>query len=135
MKTIENYKMLKKLFIGFVCIIGLVGCARTAPVITPQNTIASQSSTEQIKAAIIEAGQKRNWVMTSISPGIIDGRYTSRGHGAQIRVNYNSSGYSINYVASNNLHAANGKIHRNYNRWVNNLAHDIQLRLAINSAN
>lgn len=75
----------------------------------------------------------RNWRMKTESVGVIDGRYISRGHMAHIRINYTANGYRINYVDSENLNADNGKIHRNYNRWINNLDHDIQLRLAINA--
>ena len=43
---------------------------------------------------------------------------------------YTATSYSINYENSLNLKAADGKIHKNYNRWVNNLDHDIQLNLS-----
>ncbi|TOO24649.1 hypothetical protein CGH40_22300, partial [Vibrio parahaemolyticus] len=44
---------------------------------------------------------------------------------------YNNKYYSIIYLNSVNLKASDGKIHRNYNRWVNNLNVDIQRALAL----
>lgn len=108
----------------------LVGCARTAPVHNVSQTLTQRYSDNQMKTAIIEAGINRKWVMTPVSPGVINGHLAQRGFAANIRVNYSPQSYSIQYVSSENLNAEGGKIHANYNRWVNNLDQDIQLRLA-----
>lgn len=99
MKATNNSGELWRLLAGLVSIVALSGCANMDPVLTPQNTFTSQSSAEQVKTAIIEAGN--------------------------MHINYNATGYRINYVESEKLHANNGKIHRDYNRLVNNLDHDI----------
>lgn len=44
---------------------------------------------------------------------------------------YDTKFYSILYVKSENLDEDDGKIHRNYNRWINNLNVDIQRQLAV----
>ncbi|CDL82346.1 hypothetical protein [Xenorhabdus szentirmaii] len=120
-----------KLLISLACVVMLSGCARNTPILTPQTTIMTHNSLPDVKKAILEAGQKRKWVMTEVSPGVINGYLKNRDHDAQIRINYTNKNYSINYVTSHNLKAHNGKIHRNYNRWVNNLDKDIQLNLAL----
>ncbi|OSN07268.1 hypothetical protein [Lonsdalea iberica] len=114
-----------------VCLFTLVGCSsRSAYIMNVNQSITAQYSIEQVKTAIIQAGQQREWVMTPVSPGVINGHINQRGHVADIRINYSTSSYSINYVNSQNLRAANGKIHRNYNRWINNLDREIQLCLS-----
>ncbi len=125
-------KNASKLFIvaAIVATTTLVGCARTAAVLTPDTVITTNVSTDKVKKAIFEAGQKRDWIMTQVAPGTIDGKLVSRDHSVNIRITYTAKSYKINYVGSQNLLAANGKIHKNYNRWVNNLDKDIQIRLA-----
>ncbi|WP_283624103.1 LptM family lipoprotein [Morganella morganii] len=108
----------------------LGGCARTAPIMTPETAITANVSADKVKNAILEAGQKRDWIMTPVSPGVIEGKLIARDHSVRIKVTYNATSYKISYVDSQNLRAADGKIHKNYNRWVNNLDKDIQIRLA-----
>ncbi|PHM39834.1 lipoprotein [Xenorhabdus mauleonii] len=120
-----------KLLASLVCILTLAGCARNMPILTPQTTIMSHNSLPSVKKAILEAGKKRKWVMTEVSPGVIDGFLKNRDHDAQIRITYTNKNYVINYVGSHKLREKNGTIHRNYNRWVNNLDKDIQLNLAL----
>lgn len=112
----------------------LAGCARTAP-IEQVNAIVSAGHTEaQVKDAIIKAGAQRQWIMSDAGPGVIKDKLQNRDHVADIKINYSATSYSIVYVSSINLMAANGKIHRNYNRWVHNLDKDIQVTLAANTA-
>lgn len=112
----------------------LAGCARTAP-IEQVNAIVSAGHTEaQVKDAIIKAGAQRQWIMSDAGHGVIKGKLQNRDHVADIKINYSATSYSIVYVSSINLMAANGKIHRNYNRWVHNLDKDIQVTLAANTA-
>ncbi|MBC4752374.1 LptM family lipoprotein [Klebsiella variicola] len=112
----------------------LAGCARTAP-IEQVNTIVSAGHTAaQVKDTIIKAGAQREWIMSDAGPGVIKGHLQNRDHVADIKINYSATSYSIVYVSSLNLMAANGKIHRNYNRWVHNLDKDIQVTLAANTA-
>lgn len=113
----------------------LAGCARTAPVQNINNApVSAGHNQSQVRAAILKAGQQRKWVMTDAGAGVIKGRMMSRGHTAEIRINYSANSYSINYENSQNLKAQNGKIHKNYNRWVNNLDKQIQLNLSAGAA-
>lgn len=123
--------MKKRYFLATLfCVFTLAGCARTAPVLNVSTPITAQYSGDQVKRAILQAGLEREWIMTPTAPGVINGHIDQRGHVADIRINYSSSGYSITYVNSQNLLAAQGNIHRNYNRWINNLNREIQLKLA-----
>ncbi|MDY4326253.1 hypothetical protein SOV88_18435 [Pectobacterium brasiliense] len=118
------------IFSGLVCVLTLAGCARTAPVANITKPIAAQVTTDQVKIAILQAGLERKWVMTPVSPGVINGHLSQRDHVADIRITYSQTSYSINYVDSKNLKAKNGEIHNSYNRWISNLDRDIQLKLA-----
>ena len=106
----------------------LTGCARTAPIHNVNQTLTQRYTDNQMKLAIIEAGRK--WVMTPVSPGVINGRLAQRDFVATIRITYTSQNYRIDYVSSENLKAGQGEIHNNYNRWIANLDQDIQLRLS-----
>lgn len=112
----------------------LAGCARTAPVDQVHSTVSAGHSAEQVKSAILKAGLQRDWIMTEVSPGVIKGRLQARDHSAEVRIPYTATSYSINYENSLNLKASDGKIHKNYNRWVRNLDKDIQLNLARSAA-
>lgn len=118
------------LIVTLLCAFALAGCARTEPVKNINQTLNVNYSDNQLQTAILEAGRARQWVMQPQQPGVINGHITQRDHSADIRITYGANHYSINYVGSNNLMASAGEIHRNYNRWVNNLDKDIQFRLA-----
>lgn len=108
----------------------LTGCARTAPIHNVNQPLTQRYTDNQMKLAIIEAGISRKWVMTPVSPGVINGRLAQRDFVANIRITYTSQNYRIDYVSSDNLKAEGGEIHNNYNRWIANLDQDIQLRLS-----
>ena len=112
----------------------LAGCARTAPIAQVHSIVSTGHTADQVKTAILKAGQKRDWIMTETGPGMIKGRLQSRDHSVQVSIPYTATSYSINYENSLNLKAADGKIHKNYNRWVNNFDHDIQLNLSSGAA-
>ncbi|HFK7270031.1 TPA: lipoprotein [Enterobacter asburiae] len=112
----------------------LAGCARTAPIAQVHSIVSTGHTADQVKTAILKAGQKRDWIMTETGTGMIKGRLQSRDHSVQVSIPYTATSYSINYENSLNLKAADGKIHKNYNRWVNNLDHDIQLNLSSGAA-
>ncbi|QCA04841.1 hypothetical protein [Pantoea vagans] len=117
-------------FTLIVAAVLLTGCARTAPIHNVNQTLTQRYTDNQMKLAIIEAGIGRKWVMTPVSPGVINGRLAQRDFVATIRITYTSQNYRIDYVSSENLKAGQGEIHNNYNRWIANLDQDIQLRLS-----
>ncbi|MDR2263065.1 MAG: hypothetical protein LBE93_06325 [Enterobacter asburiae] len=127
-------KKLVKWFAAFAVVGALAGCARTAPIEQIHSTVSTGHTAEQVKTAIVKAGQKREWIMTDAGPGVLKGRLQARDHSVEVRIPYTATGYSINYESSLNLKASDGKIHKNYNRWVRNLDHDIQMNLSAGAA-
>ncbi|WP_428773810.1 hypothetical protein [Vibrio sp.] len=121
-----------KLTLSMVIALLLVGCGRVQPIMEVENTpVAYQLQNEQVKKAIVTAATKRGWIVNEIKPGMLKGSITVRSHFAEINMPYSNKYYSIHYVKSVNLKADDGKIHRNYNRWINNLNIDIQRQLAL----
>lgn len=108
-----------------------VGCSTTQPVMNIVNgPVPSGLSDKHISQAIINAGVSKRWVMREERPGLISGHIQVRSHQANINIPYNTLNYSITYVSSVNLDdSGSGKIHRNYNRWVNGLNQAIQIEL------
>ncbi len=120
--------------VALVCV-ALTGCVRTVPVLNVSESITAHLSADQVKTAILRAGIEREWVMTPIAPGVINGHLSQREHTVDIRITYSPTDYSITYVDSRNLKAGNGLIHRSYNRWIQLLDHDIQLKLSSQQVN
>ena len=113
----------------------LSACSNIQPLYNIENTpIVYNLKSNQVKSAIIQSGSNRGWIMKEINPGEIRGELFVRGHQAVIDVSYTDKTYSINYVSSNNLKYKDGTIHRNYNRWINNLDFSIKRALAQLSA-
>lgn len=93
-----------------------------------------KATSETIRRAIIAGGAKRGWTVTKDAPGRMELTINVRNkHTAVVAVSYTPERYSIKYVSSVNLdHAVEdgvNLIHRNYNRWTNNLASDINVEL------
>ncbi|BEO58428.1 TPA: hypothetical protein ACKQE3_002604 [Serratia marcescens] len=126
-------KRVSKLLIAFSVAVALVGCARTAPVDNVHSTVSAGHSEAQVRNAILKAGAQRQWIMNDVGPGVIKARQQNRNHSAEVRITYSATAYSIDYDSSQNLLASQGKIHKNYNRWVRNLDKDIQVSLATNA--
>ncbi|HHQ4763407.1 hypothetical protein ACET9Z_18835 [Aeromonas veronii] len=123
-------KMLK-IIISALALVLVAGCSTSQPVMNMTNSQVSPSLSESdISRAIINAGVSKKWVMREERPGLITGHIQVRQHQANISIPYNTANYSINYVSSVNLDdKGKGKIHRNYNRWINGLNQAIQLEL------
>lgn len=100
-----------------------------APVVTPQGKAATA---EQVKAAIVRAGAALGWQMKDEGNGKISASITLRTHAATIAIPYSTSSYSITYVSSINLDdEGDGKIHKNYNGWIQNLNKGIVTQLSL----
>ncbi|PSW06875.1 hypothetical protein [Photobacterium lipolyticum] len=124
-------KLIKGLVVAAM-FVTLAGCSRVQPILNVENTpVVFNLQSSQVKQAIIEAGIGRGWVMRETTPGKIRGEYQARSHQAIIDITYNTNTYSIEYADSDNLKYEDGKIHRNYNRWINNLDVDIKKKLAM----
>ena len=116
--------------------LGLAGCASGTgePMIQVQDVqITTPTDISNLTYAIDIALRTRRWDILSREPGRIVAKYppaaSERTETATIAVVYDSNSYSIEYVDSENLlYDANaGTIHKAYNRWVNNLDHDLAI--------
>lgn len=121
-----------KIIISFGLTLLLVGCGRLQPIMEIQDTpISYDLQSKQVKSAIVLAATKRGWGITEVEPGVLTAKLHLRSHIAEVMIHYDTKFYSILYVKSDNLDEDDGKIHRNYNRWINNLNVDIQRQLAV----
>jgi hypothetical protein len=113
----------------------LVGCT-SKPIENIQQTVpgASVRSSADMQQAIVRALNKREWLVQRVSPIDIQAEITQRGrHHAEISIPYSASQFAIQYRDSWGLDQQDGKIHRNYNRWVDNLRSDILQELQAKS--
>ncbi len=124
--------MTKSLLI-LISIVALSGCARSITINDIKTALPASYSTQEVGKVILAAGQSQQWLMAPAGPGQIDGRLLVRDHQIAVRINYSDTEYTISYISSQNMMAKDGKIHRNYNRWVNNLNKQILLTLPIKS--
>mgnify|MGYP006974220736 CR=1 FL=1 len=92
--------------------------------------IIASLTTAEIKKGIMKAGMARGWQVKETGPGELTATIHVRTHTATVAISYNSKTYSIRYKDSTNLKYKNGKIHRNYNKWVNFLKTDIDRELS-----
>jgi hypothetical protein len=113
----------------------LVGACTTQPIYNvndePVTTPTGKHLTaSQVRSAIFTAGSSLGWVIKDAGPGRLLGTLHLRTHTAVVEIPYSASKYSIVYKSSENLDEADGKIHRNYNGWVQNLDRAIRTEIA-----
>lgn len=110
------------------------GCTNK-PVLNTQHDlpVTAQLSEEKIKQVIVAALQKREWTVQRLSPQLVQAEITVRNQfHAEIDIRYTRTSYAITYRDSRDLGYKDGKIHRNYNRWVSMLDRDILAALRTN---
>ena len=123
-------KNIFKLITLSLLILVFTGCARTLPIHNVENqAINYDLSNDKIEKAILQAGIDKRWMMKVVEPGKIEAYVLVRSHRAEVNITYNEKTYSITYKDSQNLLYKDGKIHRNYNKWVILLDRQIQLNL------
>ena len=115
--------------------IALTACNSIAPIQNVENVPVSSSSNKplspaEVRAAIVRAGAGLGWIMKDAGPGMINGTLLLRTHTAEVQIPYSATSYGIVYRSSINLQESGGKIHRNYNGWVQNLNRGINAQLA-----
>jgi len=115
--------------------VALTACNTIAPIqnvdsVPVSNSANEKLSAEEVRAAIVRAGAGLGWIMKDAGPGTINGTLILRTHTAEVQIPYSAASYSIVYKSSINLQESGGKIHRNYNGWVQNLNRGINAQLA-----
>ena len=92
----------------------------------------TEATLEKIADAIKEAARIRGWTTSPVSDMKIEAEILVRGrHWAKVEITYTTSTFSIQYGDSNILlyERDDGKIHRNYNKWVTLLEREIHDQL------
>ncbi|MDE1460343.1 hypothetical protein [Spartinivicinus poritis] len=88
----------------------------------------------EVKAAVMKACQLKGWVPRVQDDGSVLASILVRGtHEATVKISYDQRYLNITYVDSQNLLYSDGKIHRNYNRRINNLYTTITQQLKMES--
>lgn len=122
-----NYK---KILVALGVLLLVTGCTSRpilniadAPIVT---TGGKQLTIDQVRDAIVSAGNGQGWTMTPVLPGLVSGRLNLRDHVAVVDVRFTPKAFSIIYKDSTNLHYQGGQVHRNYNGWIENLDREIR---------
>ena len=113
-------------------ILAVAGCAR--PILNVKDAVVTSSpgkpmSNEEVRAAILRAGATLGWQMKDEGPNMLVGTLVLRTHTAVVEIPYSPSNYSVIYRSSTNLGESGGKIHKNYNGWIQNLTRGINAQL------
>ena len=125
-----------RVWLGLVLITAFAAGCALAPIYNvekqPVVTHTPNPTMDQVGKAIQVAGSSRGWVMQPDGPGHMTGTLNQRDHTAVVDVSYSTTQYSINYKSSNALKydAKTGKIHSNYNKWIQYLDSAIKTELA-----
>ena len=120
-----------------LALLSAAGCT-SKPVLNPHSELpaGTQVSEEKMKQVIVNALQKREWTVQRLSPHLVQAEITVRNQFyAAIDIRYTRTSYAITYRDSRDLGYKDGKIHRNYNRWVSMLDRDILAGLRTYSVN
>ena len=120
------------------------GCARVRPIYQVENhpipQLATPLTLQQIEARIIGVGHLKNWRISKLKSGRLQGFISWRKHSAIVTIQYDQRFFSIRYKSSQKLYAGKATgddpyagefvIHRNYSRRVRELETAIELALA-----
>lgn len=114
----------------------LIGCSAvefkenySSPI--PTKIDGSGYSADQIKKAIKIACAERGWIPNFKKDNSVIATLNIREHYAQVKLTYTENDLNIRYMDSKNLgkNGVGNNIHKNYERWVNNLLHSIVVSL------
>lgn len=121
-----------KVIVAVLFSVSLMGCFNKYQQAVEITTPVANLTKSQVKSAILASGTTGQaafgtWKMKELNSSTIQASLFNRGYSVVVNIPYSAKGYSIKYVsASNNLKDQNGNVHRNYNRWVNNL--DVKIK-------
>jgi len=130
----KDFKRFTLALIGAFVLV-LVGC-RSAPIYNVSDAPIDQGvenpTAKNVKKAIKIAGASLGWQIKDAGPGKLEGILFLRKHMAKIDIPYSEKGYSLLYKDSSKLDYTaeeGGKIHKNYNGWIQNLDRAIKTQL------
>ena len=96
--------------------------------LTPDRTLhpSIHADRAQMQQAIVKSLVGRGWTVQKITPERVQAQITVREQfHAEIDIPYSATHYRIQYRDSSGLDYKDGKIHKNYIRWVRLLDRDI----------
>ena len=96
--------------------------------LTPDRTLhpSIHADRAQMQQAIVKSLVGRGWTVQKITPDLVQAQITVREqYHAEIDIPYSADHYRIQYRNSSGLDYKDGKIHKNYIRWVRLLDRDI----------
>ena len=96
--------------------------------LTPDRTLhpSIHADRAQMQQAIVKSLVGRGWTVQKITPELVQAQITVREQfHAEIDIPYSATHYQIIYRNSSGLDYKDGKIHKNYIRWVRLLDRDI----------
>ena len=115
--------MIKLILIALTCLM-LMAC-RTAPIQNlehvPVRIKKINYSIEDVERGIMQGGVCMGWEMYRKQPGLIEGTLNKGNHVVEVTIQYSKQSYTINYRNSKNMDYDSGKIHKSYNRWIQDL--------------
>ena len=117
-----------------LALLALAACSTSKPVLNPDQGLPPEReySQVQVQQAIISALEARQWRVGRVEPTQIYASISVRQrHHASIVIDYSPIDFKIRYRSSQGLDYEDGTIHRNYNRWVNNLRAEVLHQLNI----
>lgn len=103
-----------------LALLGTVSCTNKPP-LNPDRTLHASihSDRAQMQQAIVKTLVARGWTVQKITPQLVQAQITVREqYHAEIDIPYSADHYRIQYRDSNGLDYKDGKIHKNYIRWV-----------------
>ena len=111
-------------------VLAIAGCNSMPIQNVDQAAVPSKTMTsDQVRLAIIRAGDGLGWKMKDDGPNKMIGTLILRKHVAVVDIPYTATSYSIKYRSSVELDEKDGKIHKNYNGWIQNLTRNITAQL------
>jgi hypothetical protein len=123
-------QILKLIAIAAVLALVIAGCRGGRQVLNvgePVVTSKANPSADDVAKAIIRAGINTNWRITEAGPGMLMGVRTDRAHSATVNITYTTTNYTITLKES--TLEREGTVHREYNRWVQQLSQQIRSQL------
>ncbi|EIK96902.1 lipoprotein [Pseudomonas sp. M47T1] len=111
--------MLRLLLVALM--LASVTACTSRKIITPDRTVPAgvTASKEQVKQAVLSTLAARKWTVESVDSDVIHAQVNVRAkYTAKVDIAYAAGHYRISYRDSQDLGYKDGKINRNYNRWV-----------------
>ncbi|KAA1190498.1 hypothetical protein F0M18_11835 [Pseudohalioglobus sediminis] len=128
--------MFKKLALISILFSLLSACSTQQPIHNVQDSLVPPKhdgtllTKQEVNQAIVKAATFKRWKASNLDEDTVQAKITVRGrHHATVFIDYSELSYNITLQSSDGLDEKNGKIHRNYNKWIILLDEQIQAEL------